>query len=100
MSWAGLASERTLVVRGVMAGLLPPPTPTRDYSRDEDSDSDVSEDSAGRNSVLFTQITYRISHIVVTHRTPSQLAHDHTDQPTNLQKHQRAVAHCTAPVFV
>ena len=46
-----------------MAGLLPPPTPTRDYSRDEDSDSDVSEDSAGRNLLLFTLITHRISHI-------------------------------------
>jgi len=30
-----------------MSQLLPPPTPTRDYSRDDDSDSDVSEDSAG-----------------------------------------------------
>ena len=30
-----------------MSQLLPPPTPTRDYSREDDSDSDVSEDSAG-----------------------------------------------------
>ena len=30
-----------------MAQLLPPPTPNRDFSREDDSDSDVSEDSAG-----------------------------------------------------
>ena len=33
-----------------MSLLLPPPTPgsnSRDYSKDDDSDSDVSEDSAG-----------------------------------------------------
>ena len=34
-----------------MSLLLPPPTPcsnSRDYSKDDDSDSDVSEDSAGK----------------------------------------------------
>ena len=34
-----------------MSLLLPPPTPgsnSRDYSKDDDSDSDVSEDSAGQ----------------------------------------------------
>ena len=33
-----------------MSLLLPPPTPgsnSRDYSKDDDSDSDISEDSAG-----------------------------------------------------
>ena len=35
-----------------MSLLLPPPTPcsnSRDYSKDDDSDSDVSEDSAGKD---------------------------------------------------
>ena len=34
--------------------LLPPPTPTRDFSREDDSDSDVSEDSAGACFWIFS----------------------------------------------
>ena len=38
--------------------LLPPPTPSsRDYSKEEDSDSDVSEDSAGLNYSLNINTT-------------------------------------------
>ena len=38
--------------------LLPPPTPSsRDYSKEEDSDSDVSEDSAGLNYSLDINTT-------------------------------------------
>ena len=39
-----------------MSLLLPPPTPcsnSRDYSKDDDSDSDVSEDSAGKLYLRF-----------------------------------------------
>ena len=39
-----------------MSLLLPPPTPgsnSRDYSKDDDSDSDVSEDSAGLLENIF-----------------------------------------------
>ena len=54
MSFASKA-EKTASIRSErppskMSLLLPPPTPgsnSRDYSKDDDSDSDVSEDSAG-----------------------------------------------------
>ena len=38
-----------------MSLILPPPTPcsnSRDYSKDDDSDSDVSEDSAGQYLII------------------------------------------------
>ena len=55
-----------------MAQLLPPPTPSRDFSRDDDSDSDASEDSAGDlNPLYLIQIFKSIS--LSNHYTPSSL---------------------------
>ena len=53
-----------------MAQLLPPPTPNRDFSREEDSDSDVSEDSAG--ACFYTIYTFHIKpHILCKYRKDS-----------------------------